>query len=77
MGFNQSAASSTQRAKRLPGQVNSVTLQENLFLPIQRQMVAVFSHHDVRQQSRRGQAAIQQPFRQRRDQRSASRGRTR
>ena len=27
-------------------------------------MVAIFSHHDVGQQTRRGEAAIQKPFRQ-------------
>ena len=44
--------------------MNSVPLLVNLFLSIEGQMVAVFSHHDLRQQARRGQAAIQQSFRQ-------------
>ena len=45
----------------------------NLFLPVQRQMVAVFGDQNLRQQSRRRQAAIQQAFRQRRGQRRAIR----
>ena len=48
-------------------------LKKDLFLPIQRQMVAVFGHQDVRQQARRGQAAVLQPFRQRRDHRGKGR----
>jgi len=42
-------------------------LRVNVFLPIERQVVAVFADQDVRQKSRRGQAAIQQPLRQGRD----------
>ena len=51
----------------LPRQVNSVALPVNLFLPVQGKMVAVFSHHNVGQQTRRRQAAVQQPFGQGRD----------
>jgi hypothetical protein len=49
--------------------MNPVSLNKDLLLPIQRQMVAAFASQNVRQQSRRGQSPIQQPFGQRRDQR--------
>jgi hypothetical protein len=55
---SQSAASSTHAGQRLPGQMHLMALRENLFLPIQRQMVAVFAHQNVRQQPRRGQTGL-------------------
>ena len=59
----------TPARQGLPRQVNSVAANENLFLPVQRQMVAVFAHQNVRQQSGCGQTTILQTFWQRRDDR--------
>lgn len=39
--------------------LNPVALRVNLLLPIQRQMIAVFAHQYLRQQSGRRQASIQ------------------
>jgi len=41
----------------------------DLLLPVKRQVVAIFAHYDLRQQSRRGHAAFLQAFRQRGDDR--------
>ena len=53
----------------LPGQMDLMPPRKNLFLPIQRQMIAVFGDQNLRQQTGRGQAAVLQPLRQRRDHR--------
>jgi len=46
--------------------------RKDLFLPIQRQMVVVFGHQNVRQQARCRQTAVLQPFRQGRNHRGLS-----
>ncbi|MEN9576773.1 MAG: hypothetical protein RL514_4628 [Verrucomicrobiota bacterium] len=48
----------------LTRQMHLVAVPEDLFLPIQRKVIAVFADQHLRQQARCGQAAIQQPFRQ-------------
>ena len=53
--------------QRLPGQLHPVAAGEDLFLPMEREVVAVFADEEVREQTGRGQPAFPQARGQRRD----------
>lgn len=55
---------------RLAGQMHAMALPINLFLTVERRMIAIFGDEDLRQQPCGGQTALLQPWRQRRDDRS-------
>ena len=55
-------------AHRFAADLDAITLLENLFLPIEREVIAVFAEEDVEDQARRGIAVFYQSLRCRSDQ---------